>query len=67
MTITATPKSVRPHLTVVEVQDSKTGYRFWSEPMRSSLEVNLWIASREKEGHELSDLCCSGKCWCVAE
>lgn len=67
MTITATPKSVRPHVSVVEVQDSETGYRFWSAPLRSSLDVNLWIGDRKEEGYALSDLCCSGTCWCISE
>lgn len=64
--VTATPKSIRPHLMVAEIE-ADSGYRYWSAPMASSLEMNLWIDQQEKFGGSISDLCCANGCWCVEE
>jgi hypothetical protein len=61
-TITATPKSVRPHLMVAEVE-ADSGYRYWSAPM-FRLEMDLWLYKELRFGSGLSDLCCANGCWC---
>lgn len=62
-TITATPKSVRPHLMVAEVE-TESGYRFWSAPM-PKLELDVWLHRQLKGGEDyLSDYCCANGCWC---
>lgn len=61
--VTATPLSVRPHVLVAEIQ-AESGFRYWSEPM-NNLELSLWVSSElAVRGRELSDYCCSAKCWC---
>lgn len=63
-TVTATPKSVRPHVQVVQFEDMETGYRYWSEPIEGSLNINQFLMEQEGRGQALSDLCHSIKCWC---
>lgn len=63
--ITATPKSVRPHLMVAEIE-TESGYRYWSEPM-FKVSLDLWLdktLTRDREDG-LSDYCCANGCWCV--
>lgn len=66
-TVTATPKSIRPHVLVAELQDAESGYRYWSDPMQGSLKVNQFLKEQKDLGQELSDLCCSMKCWCEGQ
>ena len=62
-TITATPKSVRPHLMVAEVE-AESGYRYWSQPM-FKLQLDLWLNKELRFGDSyLSDYCCANGCWC---
>lgn len=65
--ITATPKSVRPHLMVAEIE-AESGYRYWSEPM-FKVSLDLWLTKEFKlhRGSGLSDYCCANGCWCVEE
>lgn len=63
--ITATPKSVRPHLMVAEVE-AEEGYRYWSQPM-PKLELDLWLTKELRFGAGLSDYCCANDCWCWEE
>ena len=65
--VTATPKSIRPHIQVAEMEDAGTGYRYWSAPMQGSLEISQFLAEQENKGQLLSDLCCSAECWCEKE
>lgn len=65
MTTTATPKSIRPHLAMAEME-ADTGYRYWSDPM-PEFALDQWVRGEEAIGAGLSDYCCSGKCWCVKE
>lgn len=58
--ITATPKSIRPHLMVAEM-DTDFG-RVWSTPMFKA-ELDQWIRGQEAFGG-LSDYCCASTCWC---
>lgn len=62
--ITATPKTIRPHVVMAEMEDP-SGYRYWSEPT-SSLELSLWITRQCKIGATVSDYDCSSTCWCAA-
>lgn len=68
MTITATPKSIRPHLEVAEIE-TVDGYRYWSEPMLHSALMG-WLDAQLKPSaggyHDsyLSDLDCAVGCWC---
>lgn len=65
--VTATPKSIRPHVQVVELQGAETGYRFWSDPMQGVLAVNQFVNEQKAIGYGLSDVDCSTKCWCLTE
>lgn len=60
--ITATPKSVRPHLMVAEME-AESGYRYWSAPM-PKVQLDLWINQQAKHENYLSDYCCANGCWC---
>lgn len=60
--ITATPKSVRPHLMVAEME-AESGYRYWSDPM-FKVQLDLWIDKEVKFDNYLSDYCCANGCWC---
>lgn len=63
-TITATPKSVRPHLMVAEIE-TESGYRYWSAPM-FKVQLDLWLAKEFRVSRDsgLSDYCCANGCWC---
>lgn len=63
--VTATPKTIRPHLMMAEIE-SDMGYRFWSEPM-PPFQLDQWVNNSLKYGGGLSDYCCSSKCWCAEE
>jgi hypothetical protein len=63
--ITATPKSIRPHVMVAEIE-AESGYRYWSEPM-SKAALNLWVDKELKWEGELSDFCCASSCWCAED
>lgn len=63
--ITATPKSIRPHLMMAEIEDM-SGYRHWSPPM-SKAALNLWVDKEQKYGASLSEFSCSSVCWCAEE
>lgn len=60
--ITATPKSIRPHLMVAEME-AESGYRYWSKPM-PKVQLDLWIDKEAKHENYLSDYCCANDCWC---
>lgn len=61
-TSTVTPKSVRPHVVIAEIED-ESGYRYWTKPTANALEMNSWLFKALKHG-ELSDYCCANECWC---
>lgn len=65
--VTATPKSIRPHVQIAELEDSQYGYRYWTTPFKSSLEFNLFLSQEAARGHHLSDISCANECWCVTE
>lgn len=65
MAITATPKSIRPHLMMAEIEE-EYGYRHWSKPM-PGFQLNSWIWQQTRFGAGLSDWCCASSCWCAAE
>lgn len=63
--VTATPKSIRPHVLVAELVDGETGYRYWTAPFQNSLEFNLFLSQEAERGQNLSEVSCSMKCWCA--
>jgi hypothetical protein len=65
MTITSTPKTIRPHVVMAEMEH-EDGYRLWSKPM-SRLELTGWIFEHRKVGYEVSDYDCASTCWCVPD
>ena len=65
MTITATPKSVRPHIAIAEMV-ADMGYRYRSAPM-PEFALDQWVRNESRFGAVLSDYCCTVKCWCFEE
>lgn len=63
--ITATPKSVRSHLVMAEIE-TESGYRMWSKPM-PPVHLNSWVFQQLRFGGGLSDYCCASGCWCVED
>lgn len=64
--ITATPKSVRPHVEVAELEH-EDGYRYWTQPMPKA-EMDVFLAQElKKDEWYLSDLGCAMTCWCGGE
>jgi len=64
--ITATPKSIRPHIMMAEL-DSMYGRR-WTKPMpKHELDLHLWQTFRVQPEVGLSDYDCSGGCWCYED
>lgn len=61
--ITATPKTVRSHLMMVEIEE-ESGYRHWSEPMYQPA-LSLWVSRALRFGASFSDSDCASTCWCV--
>ena len=64
--VTATPKSIRPHIQVVEVENAE-GYRQWSAPLHDSVALNSFLFMEESQGRYVSDVSCSYECWCQSE
>lgn len=63
--VAVTPKSVRPHLMMAEIE-ADYGYRYWSKPMVPA-ELNPWVWQQTRFGGGVSDYCCASRCWCAAE
>lgn len=63
--ITVTPKSIRPHLMMAEIEE-ESGYRRWSKPMVPA-QLDPWVWQATRFGGGLSDYCCASTCWCAAE
>lgn len=59
-----TPNDIRPHITVVRVEDGDLGARWWSEPLHTSQEVRDFTAKVEAQGDWVDQVCCSSQCWC---
>ena len=64
-TITATPKSVRPHIMMCEIEE-ESGYRHWSKPMVPA-QLNPWVWQQTRFGAGVSDYCCASTCWCAED
>lgn len=65
--VTVTPKDIRPHIVVAELEDMETGYRYWTPPMQGGVKTSQFLKEQEEKGHMLSDLTCSVECWCWSE
>lgn len=68
--VTATPKSIRPHVMMAEIEED-SGYRHWTKPMpKFRLDLELDRQFRDAKGRVrkdigLSDYCCASTCWCA--
>lgn len=63
--VTATPKTIRSHLMMAEIE-ADTGYRYWSKPM-PKVQLDQWVNTELKYSGGLSDYCCSSRCWCAED
>lgn len=60
-----TPRDLRPHLLVAEIEND-WGYRWWTEPMLAS-DLKAYLGQEHiAEKYFLSDVDCSTECWCGA-
>lgn len=65
MTITATPKTIRPHVVTAQLMELD-GSTWWTTPMPSH-RLSPYIWQEQRFGALLSDYDCATTCWCVKE